>query len=204
MISNRDGYGRVKYKEEDNSPHGDSISSQDLLSLIIPSFKSNFCYIKMLLSLLVTAGLAACAAVPSTSSCIPQIGGGITEEGVVNKNCCAELTVIFARGTTESGNLGTIVGPPLLAALRASLGSSNVLGQGVDYPASLEVGSSPCDFRNVPVDTNRVLRQTAPLADRPWPPWSSSPCLNVQTPRSSCPDTRREQRSFTMPCHLRA
>jgi hypothetical protein len=111
----------------------------------------------MLLSLLIAAGLAACAPLPSTSSCVPQIGGGITEEGVVNKNCCAELTVIFARGTTESGNLGSIIGPPLLAALRASLGSSNVLGQGVDYPASIGVGYSPCDFRKAPVDTYRVL-----------------------------------------------
>jgi Cutinase len=93
----------------------------------------------MLLSLLFTAGLAACAAVPSTTACVPQIGGGITEEGVVNNNCCAELTVIFARGTLELGNLGGIIGPPLLAALRASLGASKVLGQGVDYPASLEV-----------------------------------------------------------------
>lgn len=95
----------------------------------------------MLISLLFT-GLAACAAVPSTTTCVPQVGGGITEEGVVNKNCCAELTVIFARGTTESGNLGSVIGPPLLAALRASLGVSNVLGQGVDYPASLSVSYS--------------------------------------------------------------
>jgi hypothetical protein len=96
----------------------------------------------MLLSVLFTAGLAACAAVPSTSSCIPQVGGGITENGVVNNNCCAELTVIFARGTLELGNLGSVVGPPLLAALRSSLGASNVLGQGVDYPASLAVSHS--------------------------------------------------------------
>jgi hypothetical protein len=132
-----DRYAQIGYKEKDSSSHSDSVQQSRLLysGYILSIFGS----IKMLLNLLFTAGLAACAAVPSTTACVPQVGRGITEEGVVKNNCCAKLTVIFARGTTESGNLGSVIGPPLLAALRASLGASNVLGQGVDYPASLEV-----------------------------------------------------------------
>ena len=50
---------------------------------------------------------------------------------------CAPVTVIFARGTTEPGNIGTIVGPPLERAMQAALGNGNVAFQGVDYPANV-------------------------------------------------------------------
>jgi hypothetical protein len=47
---------------------------------------------------------------------------------------CAPVTLIFARGTSEPSNLGTVVGPPLASAMQAALGSVAV--QGVDYAAS--------------------------------------------------------------------
>jgi hypothetical protein len=50
---------------------------------------------------------------------------------------CAPVTVIFARGTTEPGNIGTVVGPPLERALQSALGADNVAFQGVDYPANV-------------------------------------------------------------------
>jgi Cutinase len=57
---------------------------------------------------------------------------------------CAPVTVIFARGTSEPGNVGAIVGPPFSAALDQSIGAGNVAFQGVDYPADapgfLQVG----------------------------------------------------------------
>jgi len=37
----------------------------------------------------------------------------------VQNGVCAPLTVIFARGTSEPGNIGTVIGPPLLALSRA-------------------------------------------------------------------------------------
>ncbi|KAF2856453.1 carbohydrate esterase family 5 protein, partial [Plenodomus tracheiphilus IPT5] len=58
------------------------------------------------------------------------------EDGVKNKNCCTDMTVIFARGTGETGNVGTVSGPPMFKAIRASLGADRVTVQGVDYPAS--------------------------------------------------------------------
>lgn len=59
---------------------------------------------------------------------------------------CTEMTVIFARGTTEPGNVGLLAGPPFFAALEAMVGASNVDVQGVDYPADIPgflVGGSP-------------------------------------------------------------
>lgn len=47
------------------------------------------------------------------------------------------MTVIFARGTTETGNVGTLAGPPFFNALEASVGAGNVAVQGVDYPADI-------------------------------------------------------------------
>jgi hypothetical protein len=51
---------------------------------------------------------------------------------------CAPMTVIFARGTTEPGNVGLFTGPPFFDALTAMLGKNTVNVQGVDYSASIE------------------------------------------------------------------
>ena len=48
---------------------------------------------------------------------------------------CKPVTVLFARGTIELGNVGTITGPPFFNALDQKLGAENVAVQGVDYPA---------------------------------------------------------------------
>ncbi|KAL6712699.1 hypothetical protein ACN47E_000576 [Coniothyrium glycines] len=74
------------------------------------------------------------------TNCIAQgsssgIFGG-SENGVVDKNCCADITVIYARGTGEGGNVGTVSGPPMFKAIRSKLGSNRILVQGVTYPAS--------------------------------------------------------------------
>lgn len=46
------------------------------------------------------------------------------------------ITVIFARGTTEAGNIGAIIGPELSGELNKQLGG-NIAFQGVDYPADI-------------------------------------------------------------------
>ena len=50
---------------------------------------------------------------------------------------CKPVTVIFARGTIELGNVGSLVGPPFFNALDVVLGADNVGVQGVDYPADI-------------------------------------------------------------------
>lgn len=68
--------------------------------------------------------------------------GGSTEDGVKNGNCCTDMTVIFARGTGEMGNMGTVSGPPMVKAIRSKLGADKVTVQGVDYAASAAVSAS--------------------------------------------------------------
>lgn len=52
-------------------------------------------------------------------------------------NECKPVTVIFARGTVEPGNVGTLAGPPFFNALDLAIGKPNVGIQGVDYPATI-------------------------------------------------------------------
>ncbi|GKT56441.1 carbohydrate esterase family 5 protein [Colletotrichum tofieldiae] len=49
---------------------------------------------------------------------------------------CKSMIVIFARGTTEGGNVGTIAGPPFFQALSTQVGG-NLAVQGVEYPADI-------------------------------------------------------------------
>ncbi|KAF4630176.1 hypothetical protein G7Y89_g7964 [Cudoniella acicularis] len=53
-------------------------------------------------------------------------------------NGCTAMTVIFARGTTEPGNVGVLTGPEFFDALTDMLGKNAVSVQGVDYGASIE------------------------------------------------------------------
>ncbi|TVY18302.1 Cutinase [Lachnellula arida] len=51
---------------------------------------------------------------------------------------CTEYTVIFARGTTEPGNVGILVGPPFFDALREDVGTAALTIQGVNnYTADI-------------------------------------------------------------------
>jgi hypothetical protein len=60
-----------------------------------------------------------------------------TTENGLSAGDCKAMTVIFARGTTETGNVGTLAGPPFFNALEVSVGAGNVAVQGVDYPADI-------------------------------------------------------------------
>ena len=50
---------------------------------------------------------------------------------------CAPTTIIFARGTLELGNVGSLAGPPFFNALTDIVGSSTIAVQGVDYGATI-------------------------------------------------------------------
>jgi len=62
--------------------------------------------------------------------------GGSTQNGLENGGCKA-VTVVFARGTTEGGNVGRVAGPPFFQALSKQVGAGNLAVQGVDYPANV-------------------------------------------------------------------
>ncbi|WYZ43447.1 hypothetical protein EsH8_VI_001146 [Colletotrichum jinshuiense] len=50
---------------------------------------------------------------------------------------CKAFTLLFARGTTEMGTLGTVVGPGLQKAAEAALGAGAVTVEGVAYTADV-------------------------------------------------------------------
>jgi hypothetical protein len=55
-----------------------------------------------------------------------------------SSTACAAMQIIFARGTTEPGNVGLVTGPPFFDAIEQIVGSNNVAVQGVEYGASIE------------------------------------------------------------------
>jgi cutinase len=67
-----------------------------------------------------------------------QLTGSITANDVTDKASCKELTFIFARGSDEMGNMGSVVGPPVATQLK-SLTGNKVNVQGVTYAATAEV-----------------------------------------------------------------
>ncbi|KAG9584463.1 cutinase-domain-containing protein, partial [Aureobasidium melanogenum] len=85
-----------------------------------------------------TSAFAAPLAAPQLGG-FPSFGGGIsslTSNDVIN-GVCKPVTYIFARGTTELGNMGSTVGPALQRALESAFGGDNVATQGVTYPADV-------------------------------------------------------------------
>jgi len=54
---------------------------------------------------------------------------------------CAALEVMIARGTFEPGSFGTMVGDPVLAAVKKEMTGEDVRGYAVQYPASAEKDS---------------------------------------------------------------
>ncbi|KAK3397694.1 cutinase-domain-containing protein [Sordaria brevicollis] len=56
---------------------------------------------------------------------------------------CRPVIFLFARGSTEVGNMGTIVGPPTSNGIKAAQGVTNVVTEGIDYPALLSTNFLP-------------------------------------------------------------
>lgn len=62
----------------------------------------------------------------------------MTQNDVTNGGGCKAMTVLFARGTTELGNMGSVAGPPFVSALGAMMGGAqNLAVQGIKYPADV-------------------------------------------------------------------
>ncbi len=81
---------------------------------------------------------------PCGFTTIPTVFADLSERGIfpttrndLTSAPCRRVTLIFARGTVEFGNVGSIAGPPFFGALEAILGKLNVAVQGVDYKADI-------------------------------------------------------------------
>ncbi|RMZ23434.1 hypothetical protein D0859_12523 [Hortaea werneckii] len=87
--------------------------------------------------------LAACvAAAPVTELIERQIGAVGTTANELSIGSCRDIIFIFARGSTEIGNLGGSVGPPTCNGLKREYGSSRVACQGVGGPYDATLGAN--------------------------------------------------------------
>ncbi|TKA42169.1 hypothetical protein B0A54_07257 [Friedmanniomyces endolithicus] len=98
-----------------------------------------------------------------------QYAGQNTEIQLTDGTPCRAITILFARGTTESGNVGTLAGPPFFQAVVGKVGASKVAVQGcpntklvvsgysqggqVVHKAALELSASQTAFINSVVVT---------------------------------------------------
>jgi cutinase len=81
--------------------------------------------------------VALAAALPSDSLLEARQYSSDTANDLKN-GACKAVTVIFGRGSGQSGNIGTTVGIPFFNALAGKIGAANLAVQGVDYPATYE------------------------------------------------------------------
>ncbi|KXH65711.1 cutinase [Colletotrichum salicis] len=106
------------------------------------------------------AGAAALDAVgliltPLQQGLADSVGIDTTEDDLGQNAACADITVIFARGTTEPGNVGLVTGPPFFDALNQQRGTKTVSLQGVEYPATF-AGFNKNGTEGVPSMTNFI------------------------------------------------
>lgn len=93
--------------------------------------------------------VAAPARVPATGSHLVRRNYTTdTSNQLTDGTACRAVTVIYARGTWEDGNVGTAdeVGLETFNNLAALIGEDNLALQGVDYPANVvgfEEGGDP-------------------------------------------------------------
>ncbi|KAF2873283.1 cutinase precursor [Massariosphaeria phaeospora] len=56
---------------------------------------------------------------------------------------CRDILFAWARGSGETGNMGTVVGPPTSDDLKQSFGATNVATEGIDYAALIGTNALP-------------------------------------------------------------
>ncbi|KAF2636485.1 cutinase precursor [Massarina eburnea CBS 473.64] len=66
-----------------------------------------------------------------------------TTENEFSQGGCRDVLFAWARGSTEAGNMGNIVGPPTSDAIKAEFGETNVATEGIDYAAALLPNALP-------------------------------------------------------------
>ncbi|KAL1877984.1 hypothetical protein Daus18300_002338 [Diaporthe australafricana] len=78
----------------------------------------------------VLVGITAVAAVPSDYASLETRQGGVVANDL-KQGACKPVTFIMARGSTETSNMGTVVGPQTCAAIKDNLGADQVACQGI-------------------------------------------------------------------------
>lgn len=88
----------------------------------------------------IVVGLAALAA---TSPIEPRQNSVGTTSKEFTQGGCRDIIMLFARGSTEIGNMGIVCGPPTGEGLKENFGAGNVAVEGVDYAALLSTNFLP-------------------------------------------------------------
>ncbi|KAK5955893.1 hypothetical protein OHC33_003535 [Knufia fluminis] len=90
----------------------------------------------------VLSALAALAAAGpiDTRQLLDRVG---TTENEFSLRGCRDIIFFFARGSSEVGNMGSLVGPPTGQGLKDAFGASRVAVEGVDYAALLSTNALP-------------------------------------------------------------
>ncbi|EGY22033.1 hypothetical protein VD0002_g4090 [Verticillium dahliae] len=73
---------------------------------------------------------------------------------------CKPIIMLFARGSTETGNMGTVCGPPTANGVKANFGADQVAVEGIEYAAALSTnfGNGGADRRGV-AEMERLIAQ---------------------------------------------
>ncbi|ETS82604.1 hypothetical protein PFICI_04480 [Pestalotiopsis fici W106-1] len=81
----------------------------------------------------ITSNVGSSQNVNGTSNFLSTIKGETLEKCAG----CPSVAVIFARGTSEPGNMGFLAGPPFATALQHYFNGTRLAIQGLEYPASI-------------------------------------------------------------------
>lgn len=102
--------------------------------------KMKFVSVPLSLFLLVGAAVAAPSSLSQERALARRNYTTNYADQLTDGTACRDVTVIWARGTGQQGNIGepTDVGPLFLDDLAAIVGTNNLAAQGVDYSASVD------------------------------------------------------------------
>ncbi|KAK2067245.1 hypothetical protein P8C59_001001 [Phyllachora maydis] len=119
----------------------------------------------LLLGLLATPALSMATLAPGRLAARQNLGSDTQNQ--FSSGGCKPMVIVFARGTTESGNVGTIVGPPVFQAVAAKVpgGAAKMAVQGVEYAADIPgflAGGDKTGSKNM---ADLVAKATAQCAD---------------------------------------
>ncbi|KAI8633560.1 cutinase [Xylariaceae sp. FL1651] len=95
---------------------------------------------------LITTAIASPVPIPAEPALVKPVlverqTGTISNELTLGP--CRDIIFIFARGSTEPGNMGIVVGPGVADQLKLRLGETRVAVEGVDYAALLSTNYLP-------------------------------------------------------------
>ncbi|KAG6368909.1 hypothetical protein INS49_003127 [Diaporthe citri] len=102
----------------------------------------------------VLVGITAVAAVPSDYASLETRQGGVVANDLKNGDC-KPVTFIMARGSTETDNMGTVVGPQTCAAIKDNLGADQVACQGIGTEDGYAAALAP-NFQPQNTDTQSI------------------------------------------------